>query len=120
MTMYLLSFDISNVSKDLSYEYLNRTVNEFISSADSKRVTETLWYVNTNDDAGEIRDKVLETFDGHKNRIRESGAEITICVHMVVSGHWATYNLGRVGEWMLEMDEQFESQDSQAKKVAYS
>ncbi len=120
MAMYLISYDIKNASTDLSYQYLNRNVNEYIRSSDSKRVAETLWYIITEVDAGYIRDKVLETFNYHKKRIREKGAEITICVHMVVSGHWATYNLGRVGEWMERMDEQFEDQDKQMKEAAYA
>ena len=90
------------------------------NSADAKKVSETLWYVTTSDDAGEVRDKVLESFNNHKKVIREKDAEITICVHMVVTGHWATYNLGNVGRWMEKMDEEIESQDSQPKKVAYA
>ena len=115
MAIYLVSYDIYNVS-DESYLYLNRLVNDYIGYADSVKVTRTVWYVDSVDNAAVIRDKILKKFKKLKRKMYENAAEIAVCVQMVNPDQWAT-NIDVVGRWMKEYEKQLELQNSDLDKV---
>ena len=74
--------------------------------------------MNTPNDAGKIREKIRSGFNSAKSFIRDYDARISVCVHKVVNGYWATTNFENVGNWLELKDQVYKTESSEFNQVS--